>query len=443
MKNNVFSKRIPTVLGLLILIGGLVAGIILVGQQQNLGIKAGGTSTPKNVKITNRSSNGFAVSWTSDSPVTGYLKYKEDPTNLNLPAGDLRDQISGTVETYTTHYVEVTGLSADKTYYFEIGSGQQTYNDGGKPYQIRTAPAAAAPAEDVISGKIVTATGSPSSGAIVYAEITGAETLSTLTKTDGTWRIALSNARNKNGDYVAYDKQKETVTIFVQAGTAGTATAITSTANANQVPEITLGKTHNFATGEVAPVISDLTSGGTGGAGFTEISNLTQSPEATFSVKLTNPAVEGDSLATQTPEFLGTAPTGTTINLLLDLTGQSGIATASATNNWSWSPVIKLSVGSHSIAVSFKDEAGVGQSFKRGFTILAAGATGGLPAFTSTPSATPTATGEATPTITAAPTATPTGLPKAGILTPTYTLLIVGIGLFLSGVIWRRRLLTE
>ena len=238
MKKNLFSKRIPTVLGLLILIGGLVAGIILVGQQQNLGIKAGGTSTPKNVKISNRSSNGFTVSWTSDVTVTGYLKYKDDPTNLSSGAGDQRDQISGTVDQYTTHYVDVTGLSADKTYYFEIGSGSQTYNDGGKPYQIRTAPAAAAPAEDVISGKIVTATGTGVSGAIVYAEITGAETLSALTKTDGTWRIALSNARNKNGDYVAYDKQKETVTIFVQAATAGTATAITNTANANPVPEI-------------------------------------------------------------------------------------------------------------------------------------------------------------------------------------------------------------
>ncbi len=438
MKNNVFAKRIPTVLGLLVLIGGLVAGIVLVGQKQGFGIKAGPTATPKDVKISNRGSAGFTVSWDSDVPVTGFLKYSDNPTNLTLPAGDQRDQIAGSTNQYTTHYVDISGLSANTTYYFEIGSGSQTYNDNGKPYQVRTAPTAAVPAEDVISGKIVTATGTGSGGAIVYAEINTAETLSALTKTDGTWRLALSNARNKNGDFVAYDKAKETVTIFVQAGTAGTATAITTTANANPVPEITLGKTQNFATGDTAPVISDLTGGKTNSSGFSTLPDLTSSPEATFSVKLINPATEGESLATQTPEFLGTAPTGTAIKLRLDKTGQSGTATASATNNWSWSPKIKLSLGKHSIAVSFKDDKGINQSFSRGFTILAAGV-GGLPAFSSTPSATPTELA-GTPTPTVVMPATTSGMPKSGVLTPTYTLLILGIGLFILGIVWRRRL---
>ena len=441
MKNNIFSKRIPTIFGLLILIGGLIAGILLVSQRQGLTTQAGPTAQPKNVRIANIGSGGYTVSWTSDVPVTGFLKYSDNPTRLTLPAGDTRDQISGTTNQYTTHYVDVTGLSADKTYYFEIGSGSQTYNDGGRPYQVRTTLQAAAPPEDVISGKIVTAGGTGAGGAMVYAEITGAQTLSTLTNTDGSWRIALSNARNAGGNFVAYDPATETITIFVQAGTSGTATAITNTATDNPVPEITLGKTHNFATGEVAPLISDLSGGEPAGGGFATLSDLSQSPEATFSVKLLNPSTEGESLATQTPEFLGTGPVGTAIKLILDISGQTATATVAASGAWSWSAPIKLSLGSHTIKLQFKENNAAAE-FSRGFVIVAAG-TGGLPAFTATPSATPTATGAGTPTLTPTPTATSGGLPVVGILTPTYALFILGIGLFVAGIVWRRRLLVD
>ena len=184
MKNNIFSKRIPTIFGLLILVGGLIAGILLVSQRQGLTTQAGPTAQPKNVRISNVGSNSYTVSWTSDVPVTGFLKYSDNPTRLTLPAGDTRDQISGTTNQYTTHYVDVTGLSADKTYYFEIGSGSQTYNDGGRPYQVRTTPQAAAPPEYVITGTILTAAGAWASWAVVYAEITGAQSLSTLSNTE-------------------------------------------------------------------------------------------------------------------------------------------------------------------------------------------------------------------------------------------------------------------
>ncbi len=442
MKKNLFSKRIPTIFGLLILVGGLVAGIILVSQRQGLNISAGPTAVPKDVRISNRGSTGFTVSWISDVPVTGFVKYSDNPTRLTLPAGDTRDQIAGTTSQYTTHYIEVTGLTADKTYYFELGSGSQTYNDGGKPYQVRTAPQAAVPAEDVISGKILTSAGAGAAGAIVYTEITGAETLSALTKADGTWRMALSNSRNAAGDFVAYDKATETVAIFVQAGAGGTATAITNTATANPVPEVTLGKTHNFATGEVAPVIADLSGSGTSGGGFATLSGLEQPPEATFSVKLLNPDTEGESLATQTPEFLGTGTAGTEIILRLDVSGQSTTATVAASGAWSWSPPIKLSVGTHKISLDFT-EGSTPVSFSRGFVILAAGA-GGLPAFSATPSATPTETVTPTATPEATPTASTGGeLSEAGVLTPTYALLIVGIGLFVLGVVWRRKILAQ
>ena len=446
MGKGLLAKRIPTILGLLVLGGGLISGILLVSQRQGLGIKAGPTSQPKNVKLANVTATGFVISWTTDVPVTGFLKYSDNPAKLSLPAGDSRDQVAGSVSPYTTHYVEVTGLSPDKTYYFTIGTGSQTYDDNGKPYQVRTFVAATPPAEDVVSGKIINTAGAGVSGAIVYVEVTGSNTLTALTKSDGSYRLTLSDARDSSGKYLTYDLTKEQETVLVQAGAEGTATAITNTETDNPVPDINLGKTHNFIGGSVTPApLSSL--GNVESSGFGGLSQaaaiITQSPEATYSVKLINPASEGERLATRTPEFIGTAPVGTTIKLILQSVIQVGYATASATGNWAWSPPDSIEVGNHTLTIQYTDALGVLQTLSRSFVVLAAGDMSGLPAFTSTPSGTPTATpsGTITPTLTLTPTTAP--IPDAGVLTPTTTLLIVGLGLFFSGIIWRKWLLGE
>jgi hypothetical protein len=102
-QTGIMTKRIPTIVGVLILLAGLVAGVILVNNRQGLLTKAGPTESPKNVKVSNLGSSTFTVSWTTDTPVTGYLKYSEDPAKITTPAGDIRDQISGSSQGYTNH----------------------------------------------------------------------------------------------------------------------------------------------------------------------------------------------------------------------------------------------------------------------------------------------------------------------------------------------------
>ncbi len=459
---GLMKKRIPTILGFVILIAGLVAGVYLVGQQQGFFTKAGPTSVPKNVKITNRGSSTYTVSWTTDVPVTGFVKYSDNPSRLTIPAGDTRDQVTGTSSPYTTHYVDVTGLSADKTYYFEIGSGSTTYNDDGKPYQVRTAVAGVAPTEDVMSGKVLTAAGAGAAGAMVYVELTGSELLSTLTKSDGTFRLALSNARNKQGKFLTYDKTKETISITVQAGANGSATAITNTTTDNPTPEITLGKTHNFVGESLAnlPInsLSSTTSSSTKSGSFKVAEETTLVNDAGLEVKLLYPAAEGERVYTTTPEFIGTGPEGRNIALSLNtIPLQTASATPSSNGNWAWSPNGSLDLGFYTLTWEFKNSQGVTTKTSRGFEIASAsaGIGGLLPAFTATPTATPTIaspSAEPTPEYVASPTATPmaTGsasesgtLEEVGVLTPTIALLMMGIGLFFAGSYWNKKLTTQ
>ena len=419
-KTGLMAKRIPTLIGVLILLGGLVAGVILVNNRQGFLTKAGPTESPKNVKITNNGADTFTVSWTTDTPVTGFIKYSENPAKITSPAGDIRDQISGSSQSYTNHYVTVTGLNPATTNYFLIGSGSQMYDDSGKPFQVRTGPTVIAPPEDVISGKVVGADGNPVNNAIVYVETEGGQTLSAMTKVDGTWRLNLALSRDSTGAVLTYDTAAAVLSIFVQAGISGSATAITNTGLAKPVPDIVLGKNQNFVTATEASGSGTLDAGTVKSEGFGNIAQEAApvaAPEATETGSLTvsYPALNGEMIATSSPEFRGNTAPGTTIRITVQSSVElTQMIKADKNGLWQWTPPQSLDPGVHTLTLEYTDTNNIFQRIVRTFTVLAAGDLGGLPAFVSTPS------GSITPTITVTPTPTLSGRPSVTpLITPS------------------------
>lgn len=439
---GLMNKRIPTILGVLILMGGLIAGVILVNMRQGLESKAGPTASPKNIKISNRGSTTFSASWTTDIPLTGLIKYSEDPAKINMPAGDVRDQISGSSQSYTNHSVNVTGLGANKTYYFLIVSGSGIYDDNGKPFQVRTTAQVTAPTEDVIFGKVLGAANEAVNGAIVFVEAEGGESLSTITRTDGTWRLNLAGSRTKDGKVLTYDQKKTLLSIFVQAGSAGTATAITDTGKDKPVADIILGKNQSFVeTVSLAANLQATEAGTTAKAGFQLVESqlsISEQLEATSAVKVLNPAVNGEIIATDRPEFRGKASAGATVKLILNsLTQMTQTVTADADGNWIWTPPQKLEQGGHTLTVQFTDASGQTQTITRTFTVLISS---GLPAFTATPSATPEVTITPEPTVaTTMPTTSSAELTNSGGLITTMELLLLAISLLALGKVSKKR----
>lgn len=443
-RSGLLSKRIPTIFGLLILVAGLIAGIYLVGNKQILSSKAGPTSVPRNVKITNVMSNSLSISWTTDVPVTGYVKYSEDPKKVTTPAGDARDQISGTSQSYKNHYVNVNNLKANTTYYFAIVTGPQTYNDSGKPFQVKTGPQVASKAEDIISGKVVSEGGTAVNGALVYFETDQGGALSTTTKSDGTWRLDLSTARNEDGQTIEYDASASLLLIFVQSESSGTATAIAEIAKAKPVPDIVLGKNQSFVEELAELGIEEQTQIAT--EGFGALASLPapaveMSASGSSEVVIINPVVEGEMLGTQTPEFLGTGKPGTTLTITVHSdTEQTGVVEVNTDGTWNWTPPNDLEVGEHTITVSYVNQNGDTQEVTKTFMVLAAGDVAGLPAFTATPSATPTGyigyDISPTPTSSSSQVMMPdsgTKITEVGMDTQTYLLAGGGFLLLLGG----------
>lgn len=239
---------IPTILGILVAVAGLVAGLWLVGKQVRQEGVASVEETPTEVKLTNINDTSFTVSWITEKAVAGYVKFKSDDQETDQVVSDERDQQKGSVDNYFTHYVVIRGLEPETGYEFRIGSGKSLFDQGGVSYRLETAPRLdQTPNADVAYGKISTANGDPAEGAIVYYQLPEAVLLSALVKPSGSWVIPLSTARTADLDeYVNYDLQNTASAIVVQAGPLGTATAQVGTGSDSPVADMTLGENYQF-----------------------------------------------------------------------------------------------------------------------------------------------------------------------------------------------------
>lgn len=434
---NILRQRIPTILGLLLLLGGITGGVYLVQKGGIWFLKAEPTTVPKQIRITNITDTDFTVSWITEEGILGFVKYGITPS-LKKTAVDERDELSGKTAPYSIHQVKVLNLTPGTKYYFKIGSGKRLFDNNGKLYEVTTAPTLGVPPPaDAGYGTILKSDGSPAEGVIVYLSLANSIPLSALTKSGGSWTIPLSVARMTNlSSYITYDPDASIEELFIQGGSLGTATAIVTTKNDSPVPTITLGKSYDFRETKTELELEPTAS---------PASKFFLEPVSTPSVvkeeelTIINPEEE-EKVATQKPEIRGTGPSGKKLEITLEspetFTAEIMI---NEDGSWSWTPPSDLPPGEHTITVTLDD----GTRVARSFTILAAGE-GELPAFTATPS------GEATPSPTASPTATPTatptavprqampsteeGVPEAGYLTPTITFVILGIVLIFTGL---------
>lgn len=428
--------KIPTILGILILLVSLGAGVWLVKSERlALFPKAAAEFTPKQVRVASVTESGFTVSWVTDEATVGLLKLGKTADKLDQVWGDDRDQKSGTVGSSETHYMTVKNLLPATSYWFSLGSGpgRVMYDNQGQPYQVTTAGVVATkPAADTAYGTVVDAAGKAAGGAIVYVQLPGAVPLSSLVQDNGNWAVAVATARTSDlKSYATYDAQTTQVEILVQAGSRGSATATVETGNDAPVPAITLGKNLDFRVAQTPPAAGQT-------AGATESSKFSVAPETQVQlVTLVNPAQDNTVVTATQPAFKGKGPAGEKLTITVNSpTTYTGTVTVKPDGNWDWTPPAGLEPGTHTITISFLDDQGVTQTLKRTFVVAAAGpAVGGVPSFTASSSATATPT--ATPRVSLPSTAS--GVPTSGVATPTLIMLMLGGGLLTLGVFWQMR----
>ena len=442
--------KIPTILGIFILIIGLAAGVFLVQNKQIFRLGASPEISPKDVRISNVTESSFTVSWVTDKQVQGFISWGENPTSLN------RTELNEIEEKANTHSVTVQGLSPNTTYYFKINSGGVEFDNNGLPWEVRTGAQLTIPSSSIlVSGSVLTAAGEPAQNALVYINVAGANLLSTVTSQNGTWVINIAQARSKDlASFVQIDEINTLLEISTQISPQKIASAQIYPAAAKPAPPIIIGQTHDFKNlapiqaGETPTADINLPSETTPSSSFIVPEEIpTPETEAVILESLK----EGEVITTQKPEFFGQGPAGTTITITVESEAVTDQVTIGSSGSWRWTPPTTLEEGVHKITIVWKDANGITRTLTRNFIIQAAEG----PAFEATPSATPTPTPSPTPLpasspsptpsptttstpaplVTATPTSSPSTLLDAGDFRPTLFYSVLGLIMIISSLI--------
>lgn len=166
----------------------------------------------KTVEIVNLTDTGFTVVWISQIKEQGYIQYGTSKDSLTNKVYDERDGLT-TKGTYYTHSVSISRLQPETTYYFEVVSGDETYNNQEQKFSANTfATLSSPPPFDSVSGII---TDMPDHGEVIltaYIEdkdesgSTGKSLkMSTLVDENGKWILSIADSRTSDGaEYFEY-----------------------------------------------------------------------------------------------------------------------------------------------------------------------------------------------------------------------------------------------
>lgn len=442
---SILKKRIPTIIGLLVLFSGVFGGIYLVNSRKTSVDES--SLTPVNVRITNVADNKFSVSWTTPSSSPAKILYGKVGEALSSEAHDDRDTLSSEQASYLTHHVTVKDLQPNTQYAFRIAAGEKSvqFDNNGTPYTVNTGLVlTATPPAETVYGEAQQSSTLPADGSLVYVEIPGAVALSTLVKSSGSWTVPLSIARTIDlSSYAIYDSKNTQINITINNGRQRSTASILIT-NSSPVPTMVLGQSYDFSTIPVASLddtgeatdSGDLIADVPETPGIFNIDSLGDIATASGEVTILNPEEEGEIISTSLPEFRGTGEEGLVLEITVEsLPTYTDTIAVDTDGTWAWSPPADLDSGEHTITIAYLDTSGIERILRRTFVVEASE---GLPSFEATPSA---SVAPSTSSASASPSASPrvsvpstgSGVPVSGVFGPTIMTAVLGILVIVMG----------
>jgi hypothetical protein len=432
MRSGFWNKRIPSLLGIIFLVGSAFFTAYFVQNQIVLFSQAAPTNVPSHITMTNISDVSFTVVYSTSQSTTGSVILGTDPTKTDKLVLDDRDQATGNPQNYFVHHITVKNTKPDTTYSFFILSGTDVFGkDSNKtPFVLKTGKTVSdsPSSQPPLSGKVKKDGTQPLDAAVILTPENGAP-VSTLIKSDGTYFLPLNALRDSSTQsYLAITPQTKLSFFFLGSSSSSHVSALTS--QTDPLPLVTLGQDYDFTT--LPPdTTTPNTSASPSAQTSTDQSNLPSFAEASKN-PIVSVIVPENGTPDDQPLLQGTGVPQETVSIEIhsDQVINDSVKVGS-NGQWTYRPSTSLTPGVHTITIKSKNSKGILQTITQSFTVYAEGSQSTEPSVK--PTAIPTATPSPTPTISltasvsptptlALPTNTPTPSPtKSLIPTPTPT----------------------
>src|SRR3989338_6139252 len=230
----IFNKfKIPTLLGLGIIILGIAIGIVMILREQIFITRATPDITPKNIILSNIEDLSLTVSWQTPTEVISFLSF--GPTGNEQVAIDDRD--GNTPQAHSMHYITLKNLQPNTTYKYRIISGKLK----SEIFEVTTAsPPTAQNGQKPVIGSVLEEN-EPLNEGVAYLSIYGAVTQSALIKNSGNLVIPLSFARKTDLSDVFTPIGNETAKVTIISG-KGEVSAIFNLQSFQLLPPLKIGQ---------------------------------------------------------------------------------------------------------------------------------------------------------------------------------------------------------
>ena len=121
-----------------IVLGGVVFGVYWLVTEREMGVAGEEVEglegiRPRDMKIIEVGDEYFVVEWEVERSVSGYVKYGDTSTGVNLIAQDLDGAVPS-----KKHTVRVSGLIPGKKYYFWVMSDEIAFGRNGRALEVLT-----------------------------------------------------------------------------------------------------------------------------------------------------------------------------------------------------------------------------------------------------------------------------------------------------------------